>query len=115
MTKREITLTCEDEKLEALEYALRKDRTTVQKQMDEALRQLYETKVPEAVRDYLDNKGRPAAPKRPTRHAKSSAPSDPKQDRETPEGESPGGETEGTHSSGAASPGVPGSSSNRTS
>ena len=27
MTKREITLTCEDEKLEALEYALRKDRT----------------------------------------------------------------------------------------
>lgn len=113
MTKREITLTCEDEKLEALEYALRKERTTVQKQMDEALRQLYETKVPEAVRDYLDNKGRPAAPKRPPRYAKSSALPDPKQDRGTPKGESPGGETEGTHSSGAAPQGVPGSSDAR--
>ena len=115
MTKSEITLTFEDEKLEALEYALRKERTTVQKQMDEALRQLYETKVPEAVRDYLDNKGRPAAPKRPPRHAKSRVLSDSEHEKETPEGESPGGETESTHSSGAVSPGVPGSASNRTS
>ena len=56
MEKIEITLAFDGEKLDALEYALRKERTTVQKQMDEALRQLYEAKVPEAVRDYLDNK-----------------------------------------------------------
>ena len=54
MEKIEITLAFDGEKLDALEYALRKERTTVQKQMDEALRQLYEAKVPEAVRDYLD-------------------------------------------------------------
>ena len=50
MEKIEITLAFDGEKLDALEYALRKERTTVQKQMDEALRQLYEAKVPEAVR-----------------------------------------------------------------
>ena len=48
MEKIEITLAFDGEKLDALEYALRKERTTVQKQMDEALRQLYEAKVPEA-------------------------------------------------------------------
>ena len=62
MEKIEITLAFDGEKLDALEYALRKERTTVQKQMDEALRQLYETKVPEAVRDYLDNKNKPTPP-----------------------------------------------------
>ncbi|MBD9235018.1 MAG: hypothetical protein EGR20_09145 [Alistipes onderdonkii] len=65
MEKIEITLAFDGEKLDALEYALRKERTTVQKQMDEALRQLYEAKVPEAVRDYLDNKNKPTPPKRP--------------------------------------------------
>ena len=66
MGKIEITLTFDGEKMDALEYALRKERTTVQKQMDEALRQLYETKV----RDYLDNKNKPMPPKRPPRHTK---------------------------------------------
>ena len=70
MEKIEITLAFDGEKLDALEYALRKERTTVQKQMDEALRQLYEAKVPEAVRDYLDNKNKPTPPKRPPRHTK---------------------------------------------
>ena len=50
MEKIEITLAFDGEKLDALEYALRKERTTVQKQMDEALRQLYEAKVPEGPR-----------------------------------------------------------------
>lgn len=36
MEKIEITLAFDGEKLDALEYALRKERTTVQKQMDEA-------------------------------------------------------------------------------
>ena len=34
MEKIEITLAFDGEKLDALEYALRKERTTVQKQMD---------------------------------------------------------------------------------
>ena len=74
MAKIEITLTFDGEKMDALEYALRKERTTVQKQMDEALRQLYETKVPEAVRDYLDNKNKPMPPKSPPRHTQAADP-----------------------------------------
>ena len=70
MEKIEITLAFDGEKLDALEYALRKERTTVQKQMDAALRQLYEAKVPEAVRDYRDTKNTPTPPKRPPRHTK---------------------------------------------
>ena len=73
------------EKLDALEYALRKERTTVQKQMDEALRQLYEAKVPEAVRDYLDNKNKPTPPKRPPRHTKAADSVEKKRDLEVQE------------------------------
>ena len=51
LEKIEITLAFEGEKLDALEYALRKERTTVQKQMDEALRQIYAATVPEAARE----------------------------------------------------------------
>lgn len=65
MEKIEITLAFDGEKLDALEYALRKERTTVQKQMDEALRQLYEAKVPEAVRDEVQEDG--GNPDRPAR------------------------------------------------
>jgi len=35
---------------------LKKEDTSVQKKMDEALRQLYEQAVPEPVREYLDAK-----------------------------------------------------------
>ena len=85
MEKIEITLAFDGEKLDALEYALRKERTTVQKQMDEALRQLYEAKVPEAVRDYLDNKNKPTPPKRPPRHTKAADPVEKKRDSEVQE------------------------------
>ena len=87
MAKIEITLTFDGEKMDALEYALRKERTTVQKQMDEALRQLYDTKVPEAVRDYLDNKNKPAPQKRPPRHTKAANPVEKKRDSEVQEDE----------------------------
>ena len=82
MEKIEITLAFDGEKLDALEYALRKERTTVQKQMDEALRQLYEAKVPEAVRDYLDNKNKPT---RPPRHTKAADSVEKKRDLEVQE------------------------------
>ena len=50
MKKVEITLFFDEEKLEALEYSLRKEKTTVKKKLDEVLAMLYEQTVPEAVR-----------------------------------------------------------------
>ena len=72
MSKIEITLTFDDEKLDALEFYLRKENSTVQKRMDEALRKLYEEMVPEAVREFVDRKAPP--PPRPKRLAKPPAP-----------------------------------------
>lgn len=70
MQKTEITLSFDGEKLDALEFYLKKENTTVQKRMNEALTELYERIVPEAVREFLDRKApatrpdpnRPAAP-----------------------------------------------------
>ena len=53
MEKVSIELSFEADKLEALEYCLEKERTTAKKKMAESLQQLYEEKVPEAVREYL--------------------------------------------------------------
>ena len=65
MKKTNITLTFDDDKLDALEFSLRKERSSVQSRMDDALKQLYEQAVPEAVREYLDSKAVPAPkPKR---------------------------------------------------
>lgn len=66
MKKVNITLAFDDEKLDALEFSLHKENSTVQSRMDEALKQLYEKTVPEPVREYLDSKAAPAPkPKRP--------------------------------------------------
>ena len=63
MQKTEITLSFDGEKLDALEFYLKK-----QKRMNEALTELYERIVPEAVREFLDRKAPPPAkPKRPAR------------------------------------------------
>ena len=51
MNKTELTLSIEEEKLEAMTFWLKKENATVQKKMDEALRELYEQTVPEAVRE----------------------------------------------------------------
>ena len=68
MQKTEITLSFDGEKLDALEFYLKKENTTVQKRMNEALTELYERIVPEAVREFLDRKAPPPArPKRPRR------------------------------------------------
>ena len=69
MKKVEITLSFDEEKLEALEFVLRKEKTTVKKKLDEALVQLYEQSVPEPVREYLESKSsvkdRPRPPVKP--------------------------------------------------
>ena len=71
MKKVNITLTFDDDKLDALEFSLRKEHSSVQARMDDALKQLYEQTVLEAVREYLDSRAAPAArPRRPARPAK---------------------------------------------
>lgn len=59
MKKVNIAIVFDDEKLDALEFTLRKENTSVQARMDEALKQLYEKTVPEPVREYLDSRTAP--------------------------------------------------------
>ena len=49
MKKVNITLTFDDDKLDALEFSLRKEHSSVQARMDDALKQLYEQTVPEGT------------------------------------------------------------------
>ena len=81
MEKNEIMLSFDSEKMEALVFYLKKENTTVQKKMDEALRLLYE----QTVREYLDAKSAPVRPRRPPR------PSQPKAETPKPASASTGG------------------------
>ena len=72
MGETNITINFDAAKMDALEFALRKQRSSVQRRMAEMLQQLYESEVPEAVREYVDSKAGPAA--RPKRPAKSATP-----------------------------------------
>lgn len=74
LEKVSITLSIEDYKLDALEYALRKDGTSVQKRMENTLNELYELSVPPDVRDYVESRNAPAKPKRPARPAQPKTP-----------------------------------------
>ena len=68
MGETNITINFDAAKLDALEFALRKQRSSVQRRMAEMLQQLYEAEVPEAVREYVDSKAVPATrPKRPAK------------------------------------------------
>ena len=69
MKKIEITLSFDEEKLEALEFSLRKEKSSVQKKMQDELTALYEKSVPEAVREYLERKSAPVR-ERPRRSVK---------------------------------------------
>lgn len=91
MEKNEITLSFDDERMRALTIYLKKENTTVQEKMDEAMRLLYEQTVPEPVREYLDIISAPAArPKRPPR------PSQPKAATPSPAADPVKSEKEGT-------------------
>ena len=61
MKKVNITLAFDEDKLDALEFSLKKENSSVQSRMEDALRQLYEKTVPEPVREYLDSRTAPAA------------------------------------------------------
>ena len=70
MQKTNITLTFDDEKLDALEFSLKKDGSSVQVWLEQALAQLYEQTVPQPLREYLDRRAAPPPrPKRPSRPA----------------------------------------------
>lgn len=71
MKKENVTITFESEQLAALEFSLKKKNTSVQAQLEELLKCLYESEVPEPVREYLASRAAPAArPRRPARPAK---------------------------------------------
>ena len=71
MKKENVTITFESEQLAALEFSLKKKNTSVQAQLEELLKCLYESEVPEPVREYLESRAAPAArPRRPARSAR---------------------------------------------
>ena len=71
MKKENVTISFESEQLAALEFSLKKKNSSVQAQLEELLKCLYESEVPEPVREYLDSRATPAArPRRPARPAK---------------------------------------------
>ncbi len=66
-----VTVSMEEERLKALEFALKKKNSSVQRRMDDALRQLYEKEVPEPIREYVDSLlAPPPRPRRPARAVK---------------------------------------------
>lgn len=75
MKKENIMIPFESEQLAALEFFLKKKNTSVQTQVEKALREIYEAEVPEPLREYLDSKTVPAP--KPKRTAKSTAPKTP--------------------------------------
>ena len=71
MKKETVTITFESEQLAALEFSLKKKNSSVQAQLEELLKCLYESEVPEPVREYLESRTAPAArPRRPARPVK---------------------------------------------
>ena len=79
MQKTNITLTFDDEKLDALEFSLKKDGgSTVQVWLEKSLSELYEQTVPQPLREYLDRRAAPPPrPKRPSRPAPKDRPAPP--------------------------------------
>ena len=75
MKKATVTIAFDDEKLGALEFSLRKEHSSVQEHLEDALNALYEKTVPEPLREYLDSKATPAP--KPKRTAKAATPKAP--------------------------------------
>ena len=70
MKKANITVAFDEDKLDALEFSLKKEGASVQATLEQTLAQLYEQTVPQPLREYLDSRSAPAPrPKRPSRPA----------------------------------------------
>ena len=66
MSQVTIEIPFDEEKMKALDFSLQKENTSAQKRMEQALAELYEKAVPDALREYVDSKSAPAA-KRPAK------------------------------------------------
>ena len=92
MKKENIMIPFESEQLAALEFSLKKKNTSVQAQLEELLKCLYESEVPEPVREYLASRAAPVArPRRPARPAKPQPQEEPPSALAQPVGERAGG------------------------
>ncbi|KAF5057873.1 DUF6103 family protein [Oscillibacter sp.] len=75
MAKINLTISFDEEKMAALDFSLRKENTTAQRSMEQALQELYEKTVAQPLREYLDSKTAPTAkPRRPVKSAASKQP-----------------------------------------
>ena len=79
MQKTNITVAFDEDKLDALEFSLKKvEGSTVQAWLEQTLAQLYEQTVPQPLREYLDSRAAPPPrPKRPSRPAPKDRPASP--------------------------------------
>ncbi len=66
MSRVTIEIPFDEEKLKALDFSLQKENTSAQMRLEQALAELYEKAVPDALREYVDSKSTPAA-KRPAK------------------------------------------------
>ena len=83
MKKANITIAFDEEKLDALEFSLKKEGSTAQATLEQTLAQLYEQTVPQPLREYLDSRSAPAPrPKRPVRPAPKAQPTPSGQEQE---------------------------------
>ena len=65
MSKIDLTIPFEDEKLDALAHFLKKKSTTPLKELAKTLDTLYEQTVPEEVREYIESRSAPASRPKP--------------------------------------------------
>ena len=75
MEKIELTVSIEPERLDALNYFLAQDGSSAQKELEKMLAELYERKVPEDTRGYIESKIAPTKPRRPAHPAPKPKPS----------------------------------------
>ena len=69
MSQITIEISFDEEKLNALDFSLQKENTSAQMRLEQALAELYEKAVPDALREYVDSKSAPAA-KRPAKQTR---------------------------------------------
>ena len=82
MEKKEIAVSIDGEKLEALRYYLSKDKRTPEKELQDCFEKLYEQVVPADAREYIERKAYAPARSRPKRVGQSGV--HPTDDTDTP-------------------------------
>ena len=65
MNKIDVTISIDDDKLNALAHFLKKKSTTPLKELAKTLDTLYEQTVPEEVREYIESRSAPASRPKP--------------------------------------------------